>query len=930
METPFSERDVGYTAVSRFEETFRGYLARYLRAFHGEQWLSHIPPGVLSKCLEKTPSLDPSHIADPIDLLNESDLPDLGEILTFRGAYGRFIEPGLSLSQGAFTDHLASIYRLRCKIAHVKGVFSGLDLHALLEHIRGLCPIMGSEGTDLVEFLDLLVQAPAEYVVRTPPLFGVADTRSYGCLNNLPQPDFDLEGGFIGRREDIAQVRRLLASDLYRVVTIAGAGGVGKTALALRLAQNFAHEPRPGFDAIVWTTAKTERLSVTGIEPIQPSLTDYESLLRAIMDVLGFDTGDDLQELHRMAVELLQGFRILLVVDNLETVSDERVFDFIKECPTTSRVLITSRLGLGEVERRHTLKELSSQEAVALFRTVAHRKNLDRLAALPDDAIGRLTDSVARYPLGIKWSIAQVALGRDINQAFAEVRAKKSDVARFCFEHVYNLLSPDSRKLLMTMSSWGRPMARGVLSHVSGVDAEHLDDALRELVLASLVMQDQEIGPDGSPMTRFALLSLTQGFGVAKLDEDALVKEEILQRQRSVELTLEEAERARRHYRYTLADMGARTDEEKVAAMIAQAAYLKHQSLRYAEAAADMRRAVGVAPGLASLYRNWAVMESSEGHHAAADELMKKATELAPRDAGMWLIWGNIKRKAGLSDDACQYLSKANELEPNDAIILNSLGWVQCYRGRYAEAETLFLASMQADLTSDRMKQGIVNRQGLGETLRRWAEALETQRDFAGAMGKLEASLEHGRAALEIDPNDGRTLALYGKVSLDLGILLTKLKRLDEAIGHFKACVSESPTSVPDKTRCVLAHCWWAKGLLATGRRAEAAEHLSEAQKFSPQTKWAEFVQRLSEELKMRLGTIVTYRDDKGYGFIQPEDRAGEEVFFHISDVNGQLAGLDSLALRGVPVRFAVTTTAKGPRAVRISRASREGNDSVK
>jgi len=64
----------------------------------------------------------------------------------------------------------------------------------------------------------------------------------------------------------------------------------------------------------------------------------------------------------------------------------------------------------------------------------------------------------------------------------------------------------------------------------------------------------------------------------------------------------------------------------------------------------------------------------------------------------------------------------------------------------------------------------------------------------------------------------------------------------------------------------------------------------------------------------MATGTVKWFSDDKGFGFVTP-DEPGKDLFVHHSAIAGE--GFKSLA-EGAKVSFDTEADAKGPRAVNV------------
>jgi predicted ATPase/DNA-binding CsgD family transcriptional regulator len=201
----------------------------------------------------------------------------------------------------------------------------------------------------------------------------------------------------VGRRADLDALLSLFEDATTRLVTILGAGGVGKTRLALELAGRLESQFKQG--AVFVPLAQ---------------LTSIDELLPALASVLGvqISPGGDLQQ---AVLDHLGDWQALLVLDNFEHMLDEALLinDLLVASPQI-KVLVTSREKLGlEAETLYHLgglelpppdSQLQAEEydALQLFlRKARQTRPSFRLNAANAQAVTRICQLVDGNSLGI-------------------------------------------------------------------------------------------------------------------------------------------------------------------------------------------------------------------------------------------------------------------------------------------------------------------------------------------------------------------------------------------------------------------------------------------------------------------------------------------------------------------------------------------------
>lgn len=215
---------------------------------------------------------------------------------------------------------------------------------------------------------------------------------------------------FVGRERDLAKIREMLAA--HRLVTLVGAGGVGKTRLAIQAAEDFIAENPTGeqFDGI-W---------FVDLAPI----ADGAMVVMALASSVGAGACRTIDAL----VAYLRSQTFLLILDNCEHLLESVapvVRAIVSDCPR-ARILATSRQALSlEGERVYRVPPLVERDAIRLF--------ADRAEAT--DSRFELTDAVAVDVADICRRVDGIALAIELAAARTNAFAPAS-IAEQIGEHL--------------------------------------------------------------------------------------------------------------------------------------------------------------------------------------------------------------------------------------------------------------------------------------------------------------------------------------------------------------------------------------------------------------------------------------------------------------------------------------------------------------
>jgi len=323
--------------------------------------------------------------------------------------------------------------------------------------------------------------------------------------NNLPPQ----RTSFVGRHDDVARIDALL--DEGALVTIVGAGGIGKTRLALEVAAaRLADEPDGVWLADIASVGEAALIAGT------------------LLTLLGAQPSPGVESLDDL-VAYLESRDLLLVLDNSEhlVAAVAEIAARILERSRHVSILATSRQPLDVSEERvYRLGSLDAAAAVALFsdraRAVDREFSLEKHVAEVEGICERLDGIALAIELAAArvrtLSIADLAQHLELRLlAGGRDRRPRQQTMRALIDWSYDLLAGDERRVLYRCAVFSRGFtfaAASVVCDERDAAREAVLELLGSLVDKSLVVAES---PDGE--RRYRLLEPIREYAREKLNE---------------------------------------------------------------------------------------------------------------------------------------------------------------------------------------------------------------------------------------------------------------------------------------------------------------------------------------------------------------------------------------------------------------------------
>lgn len=544
----------------------------------------------------------------------------------------------------------------------------------------------------------------------------------------------------------------LLGSRAF-LVEVTGLGGIGKTALAIEVAKTAFEQRR--FAHIIWVSAKYQPITL-------------ESFLRQVLSELYGPNGRDLAGGEGVAIVRRELARrnTLIVIDNYEEVSDQRLTTFFQDLPDPSKALVTARHASLKSASPFPLGGLPRNDVLALIRAEANRLGLGDAEGLDHSNMDRLHAVSHGVPFVVKWFLGQIKAGQAWEVLLSGIEGENpaaEEVYDYIFRRTFRDVSPELLRVLVVCAFHRNPVSfEDLLAAMGALSPDLLSRSIAALVDQSLV--DVQVD-QSSQRIRYAVHPLTRTYVQYLVNERGELQELVARFfERVLERAVEDGERRSPGYHFLT---------DNIATVLSAAEHL--------ERALDWQKII----------------------------LLRNAISRF-----LW-VRGHWTHRISLGERALKAARLIGDRAAQAAILMDDLGWTTYSLRHDEERALMFLLESQeiCDGLVDPFGQTKVRRH-LAAIARNRGDLVKAAEFYSAAAGFVPRIQNEGAR----DEMDAGLRVSMGKLAAEQGDLKRAIDYLDRAIALYE--------KNKDQLRLVRAMNSKAAALVGEGRLAEAQELL--------------------------------------------------------------------------------------------------------
>lgn len=570
------------------------------------------------------------------------------------------------------TQSIEVIIPTRNRIMHVRPLEFDDDskIFDFVKEIDKFSKILDFSETKIIS---TKIRNEPDFLLSVIPKLSYADN---SCIkNNLPMVDYD-DTGFVGRIKD----KELLSKKIlgpYPVISVIGVGGIGKTSLVLSTLYDLLDNEKTFsemFNSIIWVTLKTKSMTDGDFIKISKAITNFNTNIKSVSNTMEDVKVSKIDEL----IEYMKRNKTLLVIDNLETLDDEkkeldRIFD---ELPSGSKILITSRIGIGNYEQAYRLDKLSDKDALAYFRKLSNIYKVKPLINQKDSQIKKYIDLLGSNPLAIKWFVINVGKGETPESI---INNGINDLSDFCLSNIYEKLSENSKYLLRIILIKHNRCSFAELMYLCELSYDDCMESIHELMKSNFLVHNEDFSYS---IIDFAVsyIKNIKGYNNREIDKKI---------QNSINILNGKIENLKNdvHLKNDFHPLRIypKTENEKIATLYVLAAIQSSKLKKYNEVDIHLNNARNSSKNFSDIYKVAGYLYS-KFDSIKSEENYKTAISLAENKAPVHYFYAGSLINNQKYDMAEYELKEALRLEPNNKLILMSYARLLKMTKKYSDS----------------------------------------------------------------------------------------------------------------------------------------------------------------------------------------------------------------------------------------------------